>query len=431
MSDDLFSQAVKRLDSAARFAKIDQEALERLKYTRSTLEVTIPVRMDDGRLEVFTGYRVQHDNTRGPTKGGLRYHPNVCLAEVKALAFWMTFKCALMGLPYGGAKGGIIVDPKNLSRMELERLSRGFIGQIADFIGPDRDIPAPDVYTNAKIMGWMMDEYSKITRRYSPAVITGKPISLGGSLGRNDATGRGVYYCIKEMEKIYDWQPQEITVAVQGFGNAAKSVAQLLHRDGYKIVAVSDSQGGIYSQRGFDVPSLIHMKNSTRRVKAVYCQGTVCEAVDAEHISNEELLTLPVDILIPAALEDVITVNNAEKIQAHYILEAANGPITPEADDILFANNKLVVPDILANAGGVTVSYFEWIQNRIGLYWEEEEVHHQLQTRMSKEFNTVYQLMKRYECGMRDAAYAHALNRLGEAIVAQGTHEYFTGELNG
>lgn len=428
MSENIFQQAKKRLDSASRFAKIDQEALKRLRYTRSTVEVSIPVRMDDGRLEIFTGYRVQHDNTRGPTKGGLRYHPNVCLNEVKALAFWMTFKCALMGLPFGGAKGGVMVDPKNLTRMELERLSRGFIEQIADFIGPDNDIPAPDVYTNAKIMGWMMDEYSKITRQYSPAVITGKPIPLGGSLGRDDATGRGVYYCIKEMEKLRGWDPSEITVAVQGFGNAGKHVAKLLHHDGYKIVAVSDSQGAIYSPEGFDVPSLIHMKNSTRRIKAVYCQGSVCEAVDAEHISNEQLLELPVDILIPAALEDVITEENVKNVKAKMIFEAANGPITPEADEVLFANDILVVPDILANAGGVTVSYFEWVQNRSGYYWEEDEVHDRLQCRMAKEFGNVHQLMQTYQCDMRTAAYAHALNRLGEAIVAQGTHEYFTGE---
>ena len=432
MTKTIFDDAIARLDSASRFAEnIDKEALARLRHPKSMLEVSIPVRMDDGRLEIFTGYRVQHDSTRGPTKGGLRYHPDVCIDEVKALAFWMTFKCAVMNIPFGGAKGGVTVDPKNLSRLELERLSRGFIELIADFIGPDTDIPAPDVYTNAKIMGWMMDEYSKITRRYTPAVITGKPIPLGGSLGRDDATGRGVYYCIKEMEKLHQWTPSDITVAVQGFGNAGKHVAKLLHADGYKIVAISDSQGAIYHKDGFDVPSIIHMKNATRRIKAVYCQGSVCETVDADHISNAELLELPVDILIPAALEDVITTDNAKNIKAKMILEAANGPITPEADEILFANDIVVVPDILANAGGVTVSYFEWVQNRHGHYWTLDEVHTRLQDKMATEFNNVYQLMKTYQCDMRTAAYAHALNRLGEAISAQGTHEYFTGELNG
>ncbi len=429
MSETIFDDAKERLDDAYRFAAIDKEALQRLKYTKAIIEVSIPVRMDNGSLKIFKGYRVRHDDTRGPTKGGLRFHPNVCLDEVKALALWMTFKCAVMGLPFGGAKGGVIADPKQLSRMELERLSRGFIEQIADFIGPDTDIPAPDMYTNAMIMGWMMDEYSKITRRYSPAVITGKPIPLGGSLGRDDATGRGVYYCIKELEKKTGWNPKEISVAVQGFGNAGKSVASLLHNDGYKIVAVSDSQGGIYRDAGFDVPSIVHTKNATRRIKAVYCQGSVCETIDAEQISNEQLLTLPVDILIPAALEDVITDKNASDIQAKYIFEAANGPITPAADKILFSKEVMVVPDILANAGGVTVSYFEWVQNRYGHYWTIEEVHSRLQNKMKEEFNNTYQLMQKHNCDMRTAAYIHALNRLGEAISAQGTHEYFVGEL--
>lgn len=429
MSENIFDEAITRLDTASQFAKIDKEALQRLKVTKAVMEVSIPVRMDDGHLEIFTGYRVRHDDTRGPTKGGLRFHPNVSLSEVKALAFWMTFKCAVLNLPFGGAKGGVIVDPKHLSRMELERLSRGFIEQIADFIGPDTDIPAPDVYTNAMVMGWMMDEYSKITRRHTPAVITGKPIPLGGSLGRNDATGRGVYYCIKELEKEKGWDPKGITVAVQGFGNVGKHVADLLHKDGYRIVAVSDSQGGIYHENGFDIPSIIHMKNSTRRIKAVYCQGSVCETVDADPISNEQLLGLPVDILIPAALENVITEKNANTIRANYIFEAANGPITPEADKILYAKNITVVPDILANAGGVTVSYFEWVQNRYGHYWTLDEVHARLENKMVEEFNNVYQLMELHQCDMRTAAYTHALNRLGEAISAQGTHEYFTGEL--
>lgn len=425
MSESIFDDAIKRLDSASEFSNIDPEALQRLKYTKSTIEVSVPVRMDDGSLKIFTGYRVRHDDTRGPTKGGLRFHPKVNLDEVKALAFWMTFKCALMGIPYGGAKGGVSVDPKHLSRLELERLSRGFIEQIADFIGPDQDIPAPDVYTNAMIMGWMMDEYSKITRKYSPAVITGKPIPLGGSLGRNDATGRGAYYCIKELEAKRGFKPEEITVAVQGFGNAGKHVARLLHQDGYKVVAVSDSQGGIYSADGFDIPSLIHAKNSTRRVKAVYCEGSVCEEVSAQHITNEELLELPVDILIPAALEDQITQANADQIKAKVIVEAANGPTTSEADAILEGKDILVIPDILANAGGVTVSYFEWVQNRSGHYWTEEEIHERLHTIMAREFNNVHTVMEKNNCSMRTAAYAHALNRLNEAIRAQGTHEYF------
>ncbi|MBB71100.1 MAG: glutamate dehydrogenase [Legionellales bacterium] len=429
MPTSLFKDAITHLDKAAKFADIEAESLERLKYCRATLEVSVPVRMDDGSLRVFTGYRVRHDDTRGPTKGGIRFHPNVSLDEVKALSFWMTFKCAVMGIPYGGAKGGVMVDPKHLSRLELERLSRGFIEQIVDFIGPDTDIPAPDVYTNAMIMGWMMDEYSKIVRQYTPAVITGKPIPLGGSLGRNEATGRGVYYCIKELEKKLGWTPEDKTVAIQGFGNLGQHVAALLHQDGYRIVAISDSQGGIYSDSGFDIPSIIHTKNDTKRVRAVYCEGTVCEVVEAKQITNEELLELDVDILIPAALEDVITKDNASHIKAPYIVEGANGPIGHGADDILAKRDILVVPDILANAGGVTVSYYEWVQNKSGYYWDVDDIHKRLEKRMSEEFNNVYNLMEQHHCDMRTAAYVHALNRLGQAIEAQGTHTFFSEEV--
>lgn len=422
---NIFEDALARLDHAYQYANIDPEALERLKYPKASLEVSIPVRMDDGTLKVFTGYRVHHDNTRGPTKGGIRFHPNVSLDEVKALALWMTFKCAVVGIPYGGAKGGVIVDPKKLSRLELERLSRSFIEQIAGFIGPDKDIPAPDVYTNSMIMGWMMDEYSKLTHRHSPAVITGKPIELGGSLGRDDATGRGAYYCIKELERKRAWKPADITVAVQGFGNAGQHVASLLHRDGYKVIAVSDSKGGIYSANGFDIPSLIQAKASNQGVKAVYYEGSVCKAVPAQNISNEELLELDVDILIPAALENVIDMNNAPRIKAKVIVECANGPVVSDADRILTQKNIIVIPDILANAGGVTVSYFEWVQNRAGFYWSTEEVHQKLQTVMVREFNAIYELANLNNIDMRTAAYTHALNRLGKAIQAQGTQSFF------
>jgi len=382
--------------------------------------------MDDGSLKVFTGYRVRHDDTRGPTKGGIRYHPNVSLDEVKALAFWMTFKCAVVGVPFGGAKGGIIVDPKSLSRLEVERLSRAYVEQIVTFIGPDKDIPAPDVYTNEMIMGWMMDEYSKIMHKHTPGVFTGKPVALGGSLGRNDATGRGAYYCIKELEKKNNWDPEKITVAVQGFGNAGQHVVNLLHSDGYRIVAVSDSKGAIYSEEGFDVPSLIRMKHESQQVKAVYCEGAVCEIVPATQLTNEELLQLDVDILIPAALENVIHADNASNIKAKVIVEAANGPVTSEADEVLIKNNILIIPDILANAGGVTVSYFEWVQNRAGFYWQESEVHERLQEIMTREFSNVYDIMLEKKIDMRTAAYVHALGRLGKAISDQGTHSYFS-----
>ena len=423
-----FEDAIRRLDRAFQYAEIDQEAVERLKHPKQILEVSIPVRMDDGSLRVFTGFRVRHDDTRGPTKGGIRYHPDVNLAEVKALAFWMTFKCAVAGLPYGGGKGGVIVNPKELSRMELERLTRGFVEQIADFIGPETDVPAPDVYTNAMIMGWMMDEYSKIHRRRTPAVVTGKPIPLGGSLGRDDATGRGAYHCIKELEQKRGWKPEEIRVAVQGFGNAGQHIARLLQADGYRVLAVSDSRGGIYKSDGFDIPSLIQEKNESRKLAAVYCEESVCEVVEADTITNEQLLELDVDLLIPAALENQITKENADRIQAPVIVEVANGPVTGDADQILNEKAKLVVPDILANAGGVTVSYFEWVQNKGGYYWTVDEVHSRLHEIMSREFNAVYDFMEQKGIDMRTAAYAIALNRIGEAIASQGTIRYFAGE---
>ncbi|HSX20401.1 MAG TPA: Glu/Leu/Phe/Val dehydrogenase [Gammaproteobacteria bacterium] len=425
MSKNIFENAIARLDTAFANADIEPEVLERLKHPKQILEVSVPVRMDDGSLQIFPGYRVRHNDALGPTKGGIRYHPNVTREEVMALAFWMTMKCALAGLPYGGGKGGITVNPKELSKLELERLSRSYIDQIADFIGPQRDIPAPDVYTNAMIMGWMMDEYSAIQRCHTPGVITGKPIPLGGSLGRDDATGRGAYYCIKELEKINKWQPNNITVAVQGFGNAGQHIAELLHKDGYRIVAISDSQGGIFSEKGFDVPSIIKTKNDTTRVQAVYCSGSVCEAVDAKHINNEELLELHVDILIPAALEDQITVKNAAKIKAPYIVELANGPVSSAADAILDQNKTFIIPDILANSGGVIVSYFEWVQNRTGFYWPVEEVHEKLKSIITKAFKSVYELTQSKAITMRTAANVHALNRIQAAIKAGGTQEYY------
>jgi glutamate dehydrogenase (NADP+) len=422
---DIFADAVARLDSAFQHADIDQEAVQRLKQPKQILEVSIPVRMDDGSLRVFTGYRVRHDDSLGPTKGGIRYHPNVSLPEVKALAFWMTFKCAVAGLPFGGGKGGVIVNPKELSPLELERMTRRFVELIADFIGPETDIPAPDVYTNAMIMGWMMDEYSTIHRRRTPDVITGKPIPLGGSLGRDDATGRGAYLCIKELEAKRNWKPDETRVAVQGFGNAGQHVSRLLHADGYRIVAVSDSKGGIHKAEGLDIPSLIRVKNESRELKAVYCEGSVCEAVQSDVITNEELLELDVDLLIPAALEDQITKENAGRVKAPVIVEVANGPTTGDADEILNRDGKLIVPDILANAGGVTVSYFEWVQNRCGDSWTVGEVHKRLGKMMSREFNTVHSMMQEKRIDMRTAAYVVGLNRIGAAIASQGTARFF------
>ncbi len=429
MADSIFEQALVTLGEAAKYLEIDDEVIARLKSPRSAVEVSIPVRMDDGSQKIFRGYRVRHNVTRGPAKGGIRFHPNVCMDEVKALAFWMTIKCAVVGIPLGGGKGGVAVDPKCLSKMEIERLSRGYIQHVFDAIGPKKDIPAPDVYTNSMIMGWMMDEYSKIKREYSPAVITGKPISMGGSLGREDATARGGYYCIKELETLHQWIPSQKRVAVQGFGNAGQHIARLLYADGYNVVAVSDSAGGIYKQDGLHIPSIVQEKLKSKRVKAVYCTGSVCELEDAENITNEQLLELDVDILVPAALENVIRQDNAGRIQASVILELANGPVTTQADAILNQNGCMVIPDILANAGGVTVSYFEWAQNNSGFYWELSEVHRRLKDIMAKEFWHVMNIMKRHDVSMRIAAYMHGLSRLNDTIVSQGTRDYFVSKI--
>ncbi|MCE5231651.1 Glu/Leu/Phe/Val dehydrogenase [bacterium] len=417
--DPIFSDAIKRLDRAAQYAEIEPEALERLKTHKSILQVSIPVRMDDGSLRIFTGYRARHNDTLGPTKGGIRYHPNVSISEVKALSFWMTCKCACVGLPYGGGKGGIIVDVKELSNAELERLSRGYIRQIADLIGPDLDIPAPDMYTNARIMAWMLDEYNTIKRGSYPAVITGKPLGLGGSLGRDDATGRGGYYCLIDLAKKRQWKPSEIKVAIQGYGNAAQAIARLLYRDGYKIVAISDSASGIHNENGLDIMQAEQIKNKTGRVAACL------ESIKCEPITNADLLELNVDVLVPAAMENMITIENAARIRASVVVELANGPTTTDADEILNRNGVFMLPDILANAGGVTVSYFEWVQNRACYYWSLDEVHDRLQTIMVREFNSIYDLSKEKKIDMRTAAYAHAIRRIGRAIESMGTVKYF------
>lgn len=390
------------------------------------LTATLPVRMDNGSKQYFTGYRCRYNNILGPTKGGVRFHPNVSMLEVQALALWMTIKCAVAGLPYGGAKGGIIVDPKHLSPMELERLSRAYVRAMADFIGPQTDIPAPDIYTNDRIMGWMMNEYEAIKRIKAPDVMTGKPVRLGGSLGRGDATGRGAYLCIQELSRKHQLDPKKTTVAVQGFGNGGYHVARLLHDAGYRIVAISDSKGGIYSPEGFDVASIYEDKQRTRLVRAVYCEQSVCEIVEHDAISNEELLELDVDILIPAALEGVITENNVAAIKAKYIVEVANGPILSNADAVIEEKGIEVVPDVLANAGGVVVSYFEWVQNRQGFKWTLEDVHTRLQAIIIEAFNEVWDFAREHNLSLRGAAYALAIRRIGEAVEAHGTRDYFS-----
>jgi glutamate dehydrogenase (NADP+) len=422
---NIFEDALVRVRQIGEDAHVDSEVIESLLHPKATIKAALPVRMDDGSLEYFTGYRCHYNDVLGPTKGGVRFHPQVTMEEVQALALWMTIKCALVGLPFGGAKGGVQVDPKCMSPMELERLSRAYVRAMADFIGPQVDIPAPDVYTNARIMGWMMDEYEAIKRMRAPGVITGKPIRLGGSLGRDEATGRGAYLCITELAQKEGWSPEDKRVAVQGLGNAGYYVACLLQEDGYRIVALSDSMGGIYSENGFDVESVWHQKQTMNRVEAVYCEHTVCELIEHEQISNEDLLALDVDILIPAALEGVITKENAESIQAHYIVEVANGPILTEAEAILNKKGIVILPDVLVNAGGVTVSYFEWVQNRSGYAWSLEEVRERLAEKIIHAFNEVWKIAKTEDRSLRSAAYVYALRRLDEAVTAHGTREYF------
>lgn len=412
MPADLFSRSLARVQEAARHASVDAEALLRLSMPARVLEVAVPVRMDDGSLRVFRGYRVQYDDSRGPFKGGIRFHPQVDLAEVKSLALWMALKCAVVDIPFGGSKGGVEVDPRQLSLAELERLSRSYLRAIADVIGVDRDVPAPDVYTNARVMAWMADEYAAIVRRVEPGVITGKPVGKGGSLGRDDATGRGGYFVLKELEAQRQWSPQQVRVAVQGFGNAGQHLARLLHADGYRIVGISDSRGGLYVPDGIDVPQAIEHKNATGRLPQV---------PGGQSLVGGELLVLDVDVLAPAALENQLTAANAGQVRAKVVLELANGPTTAEADAILHERGVLVVPDVLANAGGVTVSWFEWLQNRAGAYWTLQEVHEKLAARMRSQCHAVQARMQSLGSSMRTAAYAVALERLGSALCAGGT----------
>jgi glutamate dehydrogenase (NADP+) len=409
-----FTDASGRLEAAIDHADVSPDTIERLRLPKSVLKVSIPVRMDDGALRVFAGYRVRYDDTRGPTKGGIRFHPDVDADEVQSLAFWMTFKCAALGLPFGGGKGGVAVDPKELSMHELERLSRGYIDAIADFIGPEVDIPAPDVATNAMVMGWMMDQYSTITRRISPGVITGKPVVMGGSEGRETATGDGAWHVIRTLLPTVLPDLEEATVAIQGFGNAGQVLAARLHEAGHKVVAVSDSKTALYCADGIDVPA-------ARQAKA---DGAL-KANGAQEISAAELLALDVDLLCPSALENAIDADNAGDVRAKAIFEVANGPVSGAADEILTENGVVIVPDILVNAGGVTVSWFEWVQNRTGLPWSAEEVAERLEEKMVAETETILGIAQEGELTLRTAAYVHALRRIGEAVDARGSHEDF------
>ena len=416
----MLTHALKRLDDAAQHTEVHPEVLEKLRHPKETLSTRLMIRMDDGSRRSFIAWRCRYDDTRGPTKGGIRFHPASTIDEVSTLAFWMTFKCAVMNLPYGGGKGAVQVDPRALSRAELERLSRSYVQAFAGMIGPDRDIPAPDVYTNSMIMGWMADEYSSMVRQPSPAVITGKPIPLGGSLGREDATARGGYYLLKHLEAELGLDKSAKRVIVQGYGNAGVHIAKLLHADGYKIVGISDSRGAITSADGLDPLAVLEVKNAKGSV-VDYAQTGRATVLDPD-----ALLGVECEVLVPAALEDQIHEGNAGAIKARVVLELANGPITSQADAILDGKGVIVLPDILANAGGVTVSYFEWVQNRQGYYWTVEEVHSRLKTIMEAEGRNVWDISRDKKVSMRTAAYVHALQRLPDAIAAHGTQPYFT-----
>jgi len=409
MTKNPFENQLIQLEKAQEIAQINLECYGLLKEPMRVLEVNFPVKLDDDSIRIFTGYRVQYNDARGPTKGGIRFHPNVSLDEVKALAAWMTWKCAVLNIPYGGGKGGVIVDPKELSEAELERLSRGYMRAVAKFIGPDTDIPAPDVYTTPQIMSWMKDEYSKFVGKETPTIITGKPIEDGGSEGRSTATAQGAVYVIEEAtKKILDKKPSEISVAIQGYGNAGSNAALLLHELDYKIVAVSDSKGGIYNEGGLDPKAILDHKKTS---------GSVKDFPGAENITNEDVLETECDILIPAALENQITAGNAAKINANLIVEIANGPTTPQADKILNENCKIVIPDILANAGGVTVSYYEWLQNKHDEHWTLDEVLKKLKENMITAFNDVHSCCDEHEIDMRTSAFILAMTRVEEAMM--------------
>ncbi|MBM4456770.1 MAG: Glu/Leu/Phe/Val dehydrogenase [Chloroflexi bacterium] len=407
-----FEISQQQLDEAAAILGLSPAMHDFLRTPMRELHFSIPVQMDDGGFKTFQGFRVQYNDARGPAKGGIRFHPDETIDTVRALAAWMTWKTSVVDIPLGGGKGGVICDPKALSEGELERLSRGYIRRVAYFIGPDKDVPAPDVYTTPQIMAWMMDEYETITGRHLPGIITGKPVQLFGSLGRGDATARGGIYVTREAARALSLNLQGATAAIQGYGNAGQ-YAHLLGRDllGLKVVAVSDSKGGIYSPAGIDYGQVVKWKDETR---------SVVNYPGADNITNAELLELEVDVLFPAALENVITASNADRIRAKIVGELANGPTTPEADTILYNNGVTVLPDFLCNAGGVTVSYFEQVQNAYNFYWPLEEIHTRLDDKMTTAFHAVHQMAQQRKVHNRLAAYLVAVQRVAETVALRG-----------
>ena len=406
-----FEIASRQFDIAAERLDLDPGLREVLRRPVRWLTMSLPIKMDDGSIRVFEGYRVQHSCARGPCKGGIRYHPSVTLDEIKALAAWMTWKCACVNIPFGGSKGGIICDPKKLSLGELERLTRRYAYEIAAIIGPDRDVPAPDVYTDSQVMAWIMDTYSMTHGTNSPAIVTGKPVTLGGSRGRTSAAANGLLCCIRAAAKVRSIDLRRATAAVQGFGNVGGATAELLFNEDVKVCAVSDSRGAIYSSPGIDVPSLMDHKRRT---------GSVMNFPGTQPIEPQMLLEQEVDILVPAALENQITLANVGRVQARIVAEAANGPTTPGADGVLHKNGVMVLPDILANAGGVTVSYFEWVQDLQELFWDEESVNARLGKVMGKAFEDVYRTAAIYDVSLRTGAYILAVDRVAAATKARG-----------
>ncbi|HEV2616844.1 MAG TPA: Glu/Leu/Phe/Val dehydrogenase [Candidatus Acidoferrales bacterium] len=400
-----------QFDIAAEHLKLDAGLRQVLRTPKRVMEVSVPTKMDNGQVKVFTGYRVQHNIARGPAKGGVRYHPGVTPDEVKALAMWMTWKSATVNIPFGGAKGGIICDPKRMSKPELERMTRRYCSEILPIIGPARDIPAPDVYTDAQTMAWMMDTYATIVGYSAPGVVTGKPVPLGGSEGRNEATARGCLFVTEEACKAKKMNLRGATVAIQGFGNAGATAARLFTEKKAKVIAISDSRGGVYNTRGIDPYKAARYKERS---------GTVVGMPGTSRISNDDLLTMKCDILIPAALENVITLNNADQIKAKIIAEAANGPTTPHADEALAKRGVMVLPDILANSGGVTTSYFEWVQDLQNFFWTEAEVNAKLEAVMKRAFHEVHDNARKHHVHMRTGAYILAVGRVADATVVRG-----------